>query len=254
MITPHPITSAARGSALFLATTLAGLAGVAQAQDNSLASDAASDSVITTEQKLSDEAAAEPRRAPDGYRKGAERRGVYFFGNLGIAAGGDRLATVQVNEILGDETDEVSIRAGDGVHLLLGAGMFVPRIPLSFQFGLGVHYNGISSFDDSAGFGYAPLEAGAFYHLGRHRLGGGLMLALSPELDLTDTNDGRVDYEEAFGAWFQYEFMWNFMSVGLRLTALEFEPESVSGFTDLEVDDLPDPDGSFAALTLSFPF
>lgn len=142
------------------------------------------------------------------------------YGHFGVGLGGDRLATIQLEDGLQDD-----LRAGTGFAINLGIVHHFDDRPFSLQTGVGYFARITSAWDSRARFSRYPLEVLAFWNNGTHRFGGGVVHHMSPTLDL-DNLGGKLNFDAATGAALEYGYKY----FSVRYTDIEYS----SG--DVEVD------------------
>lgn len=167
-----------------------------------------------------------------------------WYADAQLSFGGDELADVEVEYHDGD-VDDQSIDAGEGFSFSVGT-----RFDIAGNFdgvlALGYKNAGIVAGDDNVDFTRRTLTGIGFYDFGRVQLGLGLSQEMSPKLDLTDAGGGRYTFDDALGTLVQLDFEISEQFVlGLRHTAIEYEPEGVDGFSV---------DGDNFALVAGFTF
>lgn len=157
---------------------------------------------------------------------------LHGFVGIGLTAGGDRLATVDV-VTFNDHSDERDLHAGE--VMTLTGGLIAPIAPLlTAQFSIGYHTDRVSAGNDSVWFDRFPLEFIPFYNLGRHRFGAGISYHLDPELNLRDAGGPRVDFDNALGWLVEYDFHfvgWGSSGpvLGVRYMWIDYEIDAVDG-------------------------
>ncbi|MCW8196285.1 porin family protein [Proteobacteria bacterium 005FR1] len=167
-----------------------------------------------------------------------------WYADAQLAFGGDELADVEIEYDDGD-VDDQSIDAGEGFSFSVGTRFDIAG-NLDGVLALGYKNAGIVAGDDNVDFTRKMLTGIAFYDFGRLQLGLGLSQEMSPKLDLKDAGGGRYTFDDALGTVVQLDFEISEQFVlGLRHTAIEYEPESVDGFAV---------DGNNFALVAGFTF
>lgn len=143
---------------------------------------------------------------------GAAHAETRAYGHFGVGIGGDRLATIRLEDGLQDD-----LRAGTGFALNLGIVHHFDRLPFSLQAGAGYFARITSARNSRARFSRYPLEVLAFWNNGQHRFGGGVVHHMSPTLDL-DNLGGAVNFDAATGVALEYGYKY----FSVRYTDIEY--------------------------------
>ncbi|MEJ2444312.1 MAG: hypothetical protein P8Y42_12775 [Exilibacterium sp.] len=153
-----------------------------------------------------------------------------WYVDFALASGGDDLAEVEV-EYIGGDTGDVDITAGGGFSFAAGRSFDLSENgPWEGYVSLGYKSDGVFAISgDNASFDRFPIDAMAFYRLGKFKIGGGVTYELNPELDLDDTGLGSFDFDNALGVMAQFDWVVSdSVAIGLRYTAIDYEvPPSI---------------------------
>jgi len=161
---------------------------------------------------------------------------------LSIEGGGDELVTID-HLYDGDYT----IDAGDGLNMAMGMSIYNPINNFETQLSVGYKFDTDSASNGDVTWSMIPINALGFYTIPHWRFGGGLTYHVSPKLRSTlDTSRFTDDFENALGAIVQIQYEpFNFMSIGLRGTFIEYE---------LKADSSKKTNGNNLGLVLTFKF
>lgn len=155
---------------------------------------------------------------------GAAHAETRMYGHVAVAFGGERLATIELEDGTRDD-----LRAGTGFAINLGLVHHFEEAPFSLQAGAGYFARITAAVDSRARFSRYPLEVLGFWNNGDHRFGGGLVHHMSPTLDL-DNLGGKVSFDAATGLALEYGY--KFFSV--RYTAIDYS----CGGADIDGDSI----------------
>ena len=136
-----------------------------------------------------------------------------FLAGVGVAAGGDTLATVQFT----DGTRQ-NVKAGGGGTFYAG-GEYRGHDKFSIQATLGYHFQTTAAASNGdVTFSRIPVDLLAFYHLSdKLRIGGGLQVVNSPRLKGTGVaNNIDMDFDTATGAVLEGEYLFT-PSLGMKV-------------------------------------
>jgi len=136
----------------------------------------------------------------------------------GLAAGGDKLATV-VDTSGGTH----SIYAGDAIYTDVGVQHNFGDSSWSLRATGGFSFTGVTASNANVTFAYVPVNLLAIYSVDNGHFGAGLTYHLGPRLDM-DGFAPNVNFQSAPGLILQYQF-WLF---GVRYTAIRYKISSFS--------------------------
>ena len=188
---------------------------------------------------------AEHRNAPPPY--GNPVPYGYWSGivTAALTFGGEKLAEVDV-ETYYDDIEREDIKAGE--LFMFGGGLLYTQDTLQIQATLNYHVDGVFGDNGDASFSRWPVELLAFWATPQWRIGGGATYHINPELDIDIdySPNVNIDFKNAAGVVVQAEYrLSEQLSIGLRHTAIEYEPE---GTTDVELE------GDHTGLVVSLVF
>jgi len=136
----------------------------------------------------------------------------------GLAAGGDKLATV--------------IDTGGGTHNIYAGNAIFTDAGVQHNFGDsgwslratgGFSFTGVTASNATITFSYVPVNVLGIYSVGNSHFGAGLTYHLGPRLDM-DGFGPNVDFQSAPGLILQYQY-WLF---GVRYTGIRYKISSFS--------------------------
>lgn len=121
-----------------------------------------------------------------------------------LTGGGKTLLKVET-----DDGDEQRVSSGGLVHLFAGLEYQAPESPLSFQFNVGYHVDGIGADNGDANFSRVPVELLAFWHVDPAvRLGGGVRKATGARFTSSGAADvGDFNMRSSTGFVLQAEYL-----------------------------------------------
>lgn len=149
---------------------------------------------------------------------------LHFVGTAGLSFGGDKLATVQYTN--GNSSD---VTAGGTVYIAAGGALDFKDTPLSLRVMGGYHVDKAAAQNGDVTFDRTTLDAQAFYRIGNHRIGGGLVQHYSPKYQ--DDFDGiSAEFKDATGTSIEYNYLPEGSKVGFSLRAvfIDYELKTVN--------------------------
>ena len=142
----------------------------------------------------------------------AEPPAVRFYADLGYAQGGDPLVTGYWVNSSGQTTGSVSLNAGDGYVLALGADLRLAD-RWTLQASAGYETKRVTAANANIIFDRYPLELLGFYDLTQHwRLGAGMRKTLYPYVTATDAVQGIPGsgaYDSTPGPVVEVQYLFN---------------------------------------------
>lgn len=153
---------------------------------------------------------------------------LHLVTTAGLSRGGDTLAKVVYSN-----GDSEKLSAGSLLYFGLGPSLEFANSPLSLQLLLGMHIDDVTATNGSMSFRRNTLDAQAFYRLGDHRLGIGLVQHMSPTYKMKFDGLGQESgkFDDAQGMSVEYNWLPadSRFGVSLRLVRIDYELKSVDG-------------------------
>lgn len=172
-------------------------------------------------------AANTPRAAGPSARA---RRSLGGLLRMNLDFGGDKVA-----ELSWTDGDTTTIKAGQLVTFSAGA-IYQPAAPFAIEATVGYKFDGANASNGSVEFRRIPLDLIASFAHGRHRIGAGPTLHVSPTYECDSSIPGctftKIEYENAVGGIVQYAYALPLgaspnaaLEFAVRYTLVQYEPK-----------------------------
>lgn len=157
-----------------------------------------------------------------------QARELYGLLGLGVDFGGKKIGTLQFTN--GQDQD---LKTHQGLLLQLGAYYQKEQL-FGAQATIGYKFDSVNAKNGDVSFNRIPIEGLLFKPLENHRLGAGFTFHtnVNHKCDLDNICDYTLDFKNALGAVFQYDYNFKFgtnqnsMLIGARYTMIEYKLEA----------------------------